>query len=167
MPISNPLIRKHFTLPQSRQKNKKARKENLANAFAITSDTPTNFFQGKRVWLVDDVATTGSTLVACATLTKATVRPKSTASPWRARMVHHISEVMGIFSFSTPTGLTPNGINFDSRRTQSSLRSSLFTIHKIPPFKTRFYVLAGATGFTLKGINFEPVISYPTKKDSS
>jgi hypothetical protein len=95
------------------------------------------------------------------------VRPKSTASPWRARMVHHISEVMGIFSFSTPTGLTPNGINFDSRRTQSSLRSSLFTIHKIPPFKTRFYVLAGATGFTLKGINFEPVISYPTKKDSS
>ncbi|MFZ1684643.1 MAG: ComF family protein, partial [Candidatus Zixiibacteriota bacterium] len=70
MPISNPLIRKHFTLPQSRQKNKKARKENLANAFAITPDTPTHFFQGKRIWLVDDVATTGSTLTACATLLK-------------------------------------------------------------------------------------------------
>ncbi|MFZ1720686.1 MAG: ComF family protein [Candidatus Moraniibacteriota bacterium] len=70
MPISNPLIRKHFTLPQSRQKNKQARKENLANAFAITPDTPTHFFQGKRIWLVDDVATTGSTLVACATLLK-------------------------------------------------------------------------------------------------
>lgn len=70
MPISNPLIRKHFTLPQSRQKNKRARKENLSGAFSIAQGTPKNFFQGKRVWLVDDVATTGYTLASCATLLK-------------------------------------------------------------------------------------------------
>jgi competence protein ComFC len=70
IPKANPLIRCHFTLPQSRQKNKKARKENLKNAFRISDGTPKDFFRNKRVWLVDDVATTGHTLRACATLLK-------------------------------------------------------------------------------------------------
>lgn len=70
MPRSNPLLRIHFTLPQSRQKNKKARKVNLRGAFRLDANTPQNFFQGKRIWIVDDVATTGYTLTACATLLK-------------------------------------------------------------------------------------------------
>lgn len=66
----SPLIRRHFTIPQSRQKNKKAREKNLSNAFMLDPTLPKHFFRGKRVWLVDDVATTGSTLRACATILK-------------------------------------------------------------------------------------------------
>ncbi len=70
IPKSNPLIRKHFTLPQSKQKNKQARKENLSEAFSVAPSIPNGFFRGKRAWIVDDVATTGYTLTACAALLK-------------------------------------------------------------------------------------------------
>jgi ComF family protein len=70
LPEKNPLIRRHFTLPQSRQKNKIARKENLSGAFILDPNTEKDFFRGKRVWLIDDVATTGSTLTSCAAILK-------------------------------------------------------------------------------------------------
>ena len=51
------------TPSQFQMKSKKDRRENLKGAFAVSSRHP---FGGKRICLVDDVVTTGSTLGACA-----------------------------------------------------------------------------------------------------
>jgi ComF family protein len=57
------LIRARPTLSQFQMKSKRARRDNLMGAFAVTGGHP---FTGKDLCLVDDVVTTGSTLGACA-----------------------------------------------------------------------------------------------------
>lgn len=64
------LRRTRFTLPQIRTKTKKERKENLDNAFALAKNISSESIRGKRIWLIDDVATTGTTLEKCADVLK-------------------------------------------------------------------------------------------------
>lgn len=57
------------TPPQSKQKERQARLVALDHAFALADpDTP---LQGKIIWLIDDVATTHTTLEKCAEILKA------------------------------------------------------------------------------------------------
>lgn len=60
------LKRKRFTKSQGRL-NKKKRRENLKNAFRLSGNVD---IQGKDVLLVDDVFTTGSTVLECARVLK-------------------------------------------------------------------------------------------------
>ena len=64
------LVRKRFTAPQMKIKNYQARKNNLKNAFAINSATDLEIIKDKTILLVDDVATTGSTIFECAKILK-------------------------------------------------------------------------------------------------
>ena len=64
LPISQMLTRSRFTPPQAKADTRATRLENLKNAFAWEGDG--GAIEGKRIWLVDDVATTGSTLAECA-----------------------------------------------------------------------------------------------------
>ncbi len=70
IPIRNLLRRTRFTLPQIKTKTKQERKENLENAFALAKHIPIETIRGKRIWLIDDVATTGTTLEKCADILK-------------------------------------------------------------------------------------------------
>lgn len=54
------LHRTHEALPQAKTASIEERAENVKHAFAVTGE-----FSGKRVLLIDDVMTTGSTLNAC------------------------------------------------------------------------------------------------------
>jgi ComF family protein len=56
------LIRTRFSIPQARTENVEERKKNVAGVFTCRS----RVLQNKRVLLIDDVATTGMTLDACA-----------------------------------------------------------------------------------------------------
>ncbi|MBP9752165.1 MAG: ComF family protein [Candidatus Moranbacteria bacterium] len=65
------LFRTRFTLPQARSHGAKERKENLCGAFSLAKDRAVrNTLRGKTIWLVDDVATTGTTLETCAKILK-------------------------------------------------------------------------------------------------
>ena len=64
--ISNNLIKIKSTEPQMKLK-KEERQKNLENAFAIKNPAE---FAGKKVFLVDDVYTTGSTMAECAKVLK-------------------------------------------------------------------------------------------------
>ena len=57
--IHNVLIRVRHTPPQAKSKDHKARKENIANCFALRDPEK---IKGKRIILVDDVTTSGATL---------------------------------------------------------------------------------------------------------
>ena len=61
------LKRRRFTQPQMKIKNYTQRKENLKNAFAIIN---AKGVKNKTILLVDDVCTTGSTLLECAKILK-------------------------------------------------------------------------------------------------
>ncbi len=64
IPISeNNLVRKYYTSPQMKIKNFKERQKNIQNAFAVLRKEE---IKGKIILLVDDIATTGSTLFECA-----------------------------------------------------------------------------------------------------
>jgi ComF family protein len=67
--ISDLLIRCKNTQRQSEQHSRRARFENLASAFAIDEEKcyrGKRFLAGRRVLLIDDVMTTGATLLAAA-----------------------------------------------------------------------------------------------------
>lgn len=63
------LFRQRFTLPQQKMRSAEDRKRNIRDAFAIRKPDR-SAFKGKSVWLIDDVATTASTLEACARVLK-------------------------------------------------------------------------------------------------
>lgn len=73
IPIINDLIiRKKFTPPQMKIKNYQARKNNMQNSFSL-SDSYSSEKEGvknKKILLVDDISTTGSTLLECAKVLK-------------------------------------------------------------------------------------------------
>lgn len=68
--LQDHLIRTRFTKPQMKTSSREERLGNLKNAFAI-SETSTASIHGKAVWLIDDIATTGTTLEECARALKA------------------------------------------------------------------------------------------------
>lgn len=65
------LIKIRHTKPQSKQQNRESRLTNLENAFDLNPLYRELLLKGKIIWLVDDVATTGATLTACAKVLKA------------------------------------------------------------------------------------------------
>ena len=65
--IENSLVRLMHTPPQAQSSGVDERRRNIAGAFKCLDDR----FQGKRVLLIDDVATSGSTLNTCAVELKA------------------------------------------------------------------------------------------------
>jgi ComF family protein len=67
--LKNYLIRTRYTKPQMKTHAREERFENLKNAFACASDD-LSYIQGKSVWLIDDVSTTGTTLEECAHVLK-------------------------------------------------------------------------------------------------
>ncbi len=62
---ANLLRRTRFTKPQMKTDSKPERLANLSNAFAVPIELAGPLV-GKSVWLIDDVATTGTTLDECA-----------------------------------------------------------------------------------------------------
>ncbi len=68
--ISSLLIRNRYTYPQMRIKDYSKRQKNIENAFSLGREAPTNKLKGKNILLVDDIATTGSTLFECAKILK-------------------------------------------------------------------------------------------------
>ena len=66
-PLLPALQRIRHTTPQQKTRSKKERVTNLTDAFRIPPDTDVH---NKIIWLVDDVATTASTLTECARILK-------------------------------------------------------------------------------------------------
>ncbi|MFZ2187597.1 MAG: ComF family protein [Candidatus Moraniibacteriota bacterium] len=66
---SDCLIRTRYTKPQMKTRTREERLSNLLGAFAIAPKN-ISLIQGKSVWLIDDVATTGTTLEECARILK-------------------------------------------------------------------------------------------------
>lgn len=67
--LENCLLRTRATKPQMKTKTREERLNNLKNAFAFTKKSA-SLIQGKTLWLIDDVATTGTTLEECAKVLK-------------------------------------------------------------------------------------------------
>ncbi|HBO17232.1 MAG: ComF family protein [Candidatus Moranbacteria bacterium GW2011_GWE2_35_2-] len=65
--LENNLIRKYYTSPQMKIKNYKERQRNIQNAFTVLQKEN---IKNKNILLVDDIATTGSTLFECAKILK-------------------------------------------------------------------------------------------------
>jgi ComF family protein len=76
--LKNLLIRTRFTAPQMSIQDKSLRKKNIEGAFRIISKDSKNKEEShnifdvreKRIWIIDDVAASGSTIAACATILK-------------------------------------------------------------------------------------------------
>ena len=64
--ITKALVRKHFQQSQTHL-TRYERQENVANMFHLIDDTP---LKNKHILLIDDICTTGSTLIACANAIK-------------------------------------------------------------------------------------------------
>lgn len=65
IPLATDILAKtHKTKPQVETENKQERQNNLKNVFALIA--PADALRGKNILLIDDVATTGSTLRECA-----------------------------------------------------------------------------------------------------
>jgi len=67
--LENILIRTRYTKPQMKTHTKEERLSNLSHAFAI-KPAGIPLVQGKSIWLIDDVSTTGTTLEECALVLK-------------------------------------------------------------------------------------------------
>ena len=65
----NTLLRTRYTRPQMKTSSKEERIKNLKGAFAL-GERDTSNLSDKDIWLVDDVATTGTTLEECTTILK-------------------------------------------------------------------------------------------------
>lgn len=63
----NLLIRKRYTEPQMKIKDYQSRRQNLSDAFSLTN---CEIVENKIIFLVDDVATTGSTIFECSKILK-------------------------------------------------------------------------------------------------
>ncbi len=66
---SDVLLRTRYTKPQMKTDSREERLNNLKNAFAIAPEKK-NILTGKNIWLIDDVATTGTTMEECAIVLK-------------------------------------------------------------------------------------------------
>jgi competence protein ComFC len=64
--VENSLIRRKYTPPQARSSNIGERRNNVADAFACRDSR----LRGKRIILIDDVSTSGTTLNTCAGILK-------------------------------------------------------------------------------------------------
>ncbi|MDD5084032.1 MAG: ComF family protein [Candidatus Moranbacteria bacterium] len=72
IPLTNGLVRSRFTMPQMSIRDTRERNQNILDAFAwksSLSETDQDI-QNKYIWLIDDVATTASTLNECARILK-------------------------------------------------------------------------------------------------
>jgi ComF family protein len=67
--MSDILLRIRHTKPQMKTESREERLANLKNAFAM-AEGKKETIRGKYIWLVDDVATTGTTLEECAAVLK-------------------------------------------------------------------------------------------------
>jgi len=67
--LDNLIIRQKYTSPQMKIKNRMRRRKNMQDAFKINSSERKRTKE-KRILLVDDIATTGSTLFECAKVLK-------------------------------------------------------------------------------------------------
>ncbi len=67
--LENCLIRTRYTKPQMQTKTKDERCHNLHDAFKIKDDM-IPLIVGKSIWIIDDVSTTGTTLLECARVLK-------------------------------------------------------------------------------------------------
>ncbi|MCK4635331.1 MAG: ComF family protein [Candidatus Moranbacteria bacterium] len=65
--VTNSLIRKNNTIPQVKMKNRKQRLENLNDAFCVENP---EIIKNKKILLIDDIITTGTTLSVCAKILK-------------------------------------------------------------------------------------------------
>ncbi len=76
------VIRRIFTPPQMTIKNYAARKKNMQNSFSLGKkySLEENIIKNKKILLIDDIATTGSTLLECAKVLKAAGAKKVFAS---------------------------------------------------------------------------------------
>lgn len=67
--LEDVLLRTRFTKPQIKTKTREERLGNLKGAFALAPENAL-LIQDKTLWLIDDVATTGTTLEECAKVLK-------------------------------------------------------------------------------------------------
>jgi ComF family protein len=66
IPVKTDILRRvRYTTPQVAMKNKVKRQKNLSGAFAVND---VSAVYGKKILLIDDVMTTGTTLTECATV---------------------------------------------------------------------------------------------------
>jgi ComF family protein len=73
--LENIVLRSRYTTPQMQIKQHALRQKNISGAFCLSSENKISL-KGKKLLLVDDVCTTGSTLFECAGQLRA-LRPKS------------------------------------------------------------------------------------------
>lgn len=69
MVLKDILLRTRFTKPQMKTQSREERQGNLTGAFTIAPER-ISLLQGKSIWLIDDVSTTGTTLEECAIVLK-------------------------------------------------------------------------------------------------
>ncbi|OGI27594.1 MAG: hypothetical protein A2359_04700 [Candidatus Moranbacteria bacterium RIFOXYB1_FULL_43_19] len=70
IPVLDILERRKYNKPQMELGNYGDRAENVRDLFKIKSDVSLDDIEGKIIYLVDDIATTGSTLRECAKVLK-------------------------------------------------------------------------------------------------
>lgn len=80
--VGDSLLRRRFVSPQARTASVAERRSNVAGAFSVRGEG----FQGKRVLLIDDVATSGATLDACA----AALKTGGAASVWGLTLAREV-----------------------------------------------------------------------------
>lgn len=66
LPVRTDILRRtRYTKPQIKTETREERLNNLAGAFTLVAEN-TSSVKGKSIWIIDDVATTGTTLEECA-----------------------------------------------------------------------------------------------------